>query len=238
MTENQCPHCGHALGTGTGASFCQFCGGALVKSQPAPMDAALQKLLQQAETESDAKRKHEMLTRALAAYPDSLAVAEELLFMGRLYERNARNLDFSVIKSYLLNLYLEPDAIAPEKQAGMRRELFDHPDLERCLALCEDRGTFMHHYLKRLSSEFISLFLQGSSQYMHRWFGISVDSRAPKLLAVPAAKMIAGMTTDEQLTAEQRGQLVSAFYAAFAVQYNGETSWLQKELAERNINIA
>ena len=238
MNENQCPHCGHVLVTGAGASFCQFCGGALVKAQPAPMDAALQKFLQQAESESDPKKKHEILTRAQAAYPDSLAVAEELLYMGRLYERSARQLDFSVIKSYLLNLYLEPDAITPAKQAEMRRELFDYADLERCLALCEDRATFMHHYLKRLSSDFISLFLQGSSQYMHRWFGISVDSRAPKLLAIPAAKMIAAMTADEQLTAEQRGQLVSAFYAAFAVQYNGETSWLQKELAERNITIA
>ncbi|HNX62593.1 MAG TPA: hypothetical protein PKN45_08120 [Candidatus Limiplasma sp.] len=235
MSETLCPRCGKALNPETGASFCPFCGAAL--STPEPEDEAVQALLKQAAAQSDPVKRHDLLIRAQEQYPRSLAVAEELLLLGRLYQRNPRKLDFSVIKSWLLNLYLDPRPFTEEQQAAMRNELFHHPDLDRCLALCGDETVFLNRYLTRMSAQFIDLFLKGNSQYMHRYFGFGLESRAAKYLAEPSARILAAISADTGLTPEQRGLLKRAFFAAFRQQLGEDTQWLQQAMAERNVTL-
>jgi hypothetical protein len=238
MSERQCPHCGRRITVDGSATFCPYCGGALGPAALDPQADAVQAALARVEAQANPVKKHELLEAALREFPDSLAVAEEVLFLGRLHERSKRTLDFSVIKSYLLNLYLEPETLTAEKRDAMRRELFDHPDLDRCLKLAGDEDVFMAHYLHRLSGQFIQLFLHGSSKYMRRFFGFGMDSRAPKLLASPAAKMLAGMQADAALTDRQRSMLMRAFFDAFCEHLGGETRWLEEAMAERPIVLA
>ena len=237
MSDTICPHCGKTVNAESGAQFCPFCGKPLKQPPAQPISDAERDILAQAEAQADPVKKHRLLTDALAKYPQSLPIAEELLFLGRLYERNQRTLDFSVIKCYLLNLYLEPDTISPAKQDAMRLELFSHPDLDRCLRLAPERNAYMAHYLHRLSCQFIDLFLRGSSRYMRRVFGIGLESRAPKLLASPAVRMLAAMRDDAALTPKQRSQMMHAFYAAFSTQLGGDTQWLVQAMAERGVTL-
>lgn len=236
MSELTCPHCGRNLSVGNGAAFCPFCGGMLRKAESTPDDEAARALLLKAEGLSDPEKKHELLLQGMAEHPDSLAIAEELLFLGRLYERSHNRVDFSVIKCYLLNIYLEPEELSPAKIDAMRRELFDHPDLDRCLRLSADPSAFLSRYLFRLSQLFIDLFLKGSSKYMHRFFGLGLDSRAPKLLATPVSRMLAGIQRDPNLTPEQRSLLKYALYTAFTSQV-GDAQWLQQEMTERGVAL-
>lgn len=235
MSETLCPRCGKSLNPETGASFCPFCGAPL--TAPEPEDDAVQALLKQAAAQSDPVKRHDLLIRAQEQYPRSLAIAEELLLLGRLYQRNPRKLDFSVIKSWLLNLYLEPRTFTPEQQAAMRSELFHHPDLDRCLGLCGDQNAFLIRYLTRLSNQFIELFLKGNSQYMHRYFGFGLESRAAKYLAEPSARMLAAISADTELTDCQRALLKNAFFNAFRQQLGEDTQWLQQAMAARNVTL-
>ncbi|MCE5344464.1 MAG: zinc ribbon domain-containing protein [Eubacteriales bacterium] len=237
MKERLCPHCGRRITIDNGAAFCPYCGGALTTLPPDSEDDAVKALLTSADAQTDPRKKHDLLLQAQAEHPGSLAIAEELLFLGHLYERNRHTLDFSVIKSYLLNLYLEPETISAEKRDAMRRELFDHPDLERCLALSTDKAAFMVHYLHRLSIQFIQLFLHGSSKYMRRYFGMGLDSRAPKLLAYPAAKMLSAMRDDPALSEEQRSLLMHVFFDSFSEQVGGEIHWLEETMVEHNVSL-
>lgn len=237
MSEFQCPHCARKLSVESGAAFCPYCGGSLAKAQPAEEEAAVRAMLEKAEAATDPVKKHALLMEAQTAHPQSLAVAEELLFLGRLHERNPKQLDFSVIKSYLLMIYLEPETIQPAKIDAMRRELFDCPELNRCLELCDDPTAFLNRYLTRLTGQFIDLFLYGSSKYMHRFFGLGLDSRAPKLLAAPVAHMIAAVQADRELTPEQRSQLAHALHAGYATRFSADTQWLQKEMTDRHLTL-
>ena len=237
MSETICPHCGKAVSAESGALFCPFCGKPLKQAPAQPISDAERDILAKAEAQVDPVKKHRLLSDALAKYPQSLPIAEELLFLGRLNERNQRSLDFSVIKCYLLNLYLEPDTISPAKQDAMRLELLSHPDLDRCLRLAPDRNAYMAQYLHRLSCQFIDLFLRGSSKYMRRIFGFGVESRAPKLLAPPAARMLVAMHNDQALTPEQRAQLSQAFFDAYSTQLGADTQWLLAEMAALGVKL-
>jgi len=237
MKERLCPRCGKTLPADSDAAFCQYCGAPVGHADGREEKEAVQALLTQANKQTDPVKKHDLLLKALQEDPQSLSAAEELLLLGRLHERSPRKLDFSVIKSFLLNAYLEPEEFATVTRQAMRREIFNHPDLARCLALTEDENAFLTRYLTRLSNQFIELFLRGSSRYMRRFFGMGLESRAPKLLAPPAAKLINEVRADQELTAEQRSLLTHAFYNAFSSQMGGDTQWLDQAMAERGIAL-
>ena len=234
MSTKPCPHCGKPLDLDSGAAFCPYCGGSL--AVPKAENEAVEAVLAQVTALTDPRKKHEVLEKAQKEHPDSLAIAEEILMLGRLYKRNPKVFDFSVIKSYLLMIYLDTDALPDDKIAAMRTELFFHPDLAKCLSLAPDADAFMRHYLTRLSREFIQLFLFGSSKYMHRYFGFGLDSRAPKLLADPAVRMLSAIKTDKSLLPEQRSLLMQAFYAGFAQQLNN-TQYLDQAMAAMGLQL-
>lgn len=227
-----CPRC-HKPAQAADAAFCAYCGAPMPKDASA-VPEAVQEVLARVKATSDPKKKYDLLTKAQQDEPDSLDIARELLHLGRLYERGGRNVDFSVIKCYLLHMYLTPREFSEEQKAAMRKELFHHPQLERCQALAPDAEGFTREYLMRLSSEFADLFLKGSSTYMHSFFGIRFNSRADKLLASPAARMLAAIHGDTQLEGDERAMLYECFYRGYLSQIGGEDE-LRKQLAQYDL---
>lgn len=227
MAEQVCPKCHKPIAAGEPAVFCPFCGEKL----PAGLNLAA------VLAEPNPVKRHDRLLALQAEHPDSLEIAEELLHLGRLYERGKRGVDFSIIKCYVLNVYLEPETLRREQCEALRREIFSHPDLDRCLELAPDRELFLRRYLTRLSEDFIRLFLKGSSRHMHVILGFSNEGKAPKYLAQPAAQMLKNMRADGALTAAQRGMLQKAFYAAFARLMDGETRYLDELLKKYALDV-
>ena len=230
MTEITCQKCHKSISAADSAAFCPYCGERLHAGTGGPDLSAVR-------GEADPVKKHTMLMDLQAQYPDSLEVAEEILYLGRLYERNQRRLDFSVIKSYVLNIYLEPETIKADRREELRKEIFSHPDLDRCLELSKDKNVFLLRYIERISEEFIRLFLKGSTKYMRSFFGFTQSSKAPKFLALPATRMLKNMQLDESMTDEQKGLLMKGFYTAFSCQADGDTQYLDQELKQRGIEI-
>jgi endogenous inhibitor of DNA gyrase (YacG/DUF329 family) len=228
MAERLCPKCHAAVGAAEQAAFCPFCGEKLL---PADLD------LSAALREADPVKKHDRLLALLEQHPDSLEVAEELLLLGRLYERGKKGMDFSVIKCYVLNVYLEPEELKPLKREALRQEIFHHPDLDLCLTLAQEPNVFLRRYLTRLSAEFIRLFLKGSTRHMHAVFGYVNESKAPKHLALPAAQMLQAMQRDQSLTGAQKSLLMCAFYDAFSREMSGETRFLDEMLLTLHLTI-
>lgn len=229
-----CPRCGQQ--TVEGAAYCPFCGTPLPRRAGA-LSPEGQALLSRALETSDPKKKHELLLKARAVCPDSLEVEEALLFLGRLYERNPRKVDFSVIKCYLWHMYLTPDEFTPEKRQEMREELFHDPQLERCLALAPDAALFLRQYLERLAAEFVNLFLKGSNRYTNAIFGIRLDGRMEKVLAPHVAGMLQAIQNDARLEDGQRDLLSHALYRAFLSETGGNPDWLNAQLTRRGLPV-
>lgn len=229
MADMLCPKCRQPIGAAQQAAFCPFCGERLpVKGGPD---------LSAVRGEADPVKKHDLLLKLLLENPDSLEVAEEILYLGRLYQRGKKGLDYSVIKCYMLNVYLEPAEMQKDRREALRQEIFRHPDLDRCLSLVEDKEAFLRRYLEHLAQEFIRLFLKGSTKYMRSFFGYTNLAKAPKYLAQPTAGMMRSMLRDETLTEAQRALLTQALYAAFAREMNGETRYLDELLQTYNLAV-
>lgn len=230
-TTRICPAC-QKPAIVEGATFCPYCGQPLDAPQRQPLQKGALDAITKASQAKDPKAKLSILTNAQKEYPDCLEIAEELLFLGRLYERDAKNADYSVIKCYLFQLYLTPEDFSDAKAEAMRTEFFSHPQLLRCLALAADPNLFTQRYLMRLAGEFIELFLRGSNIYMRSIFGFTMGSKAPQLLAAPAGNILLNIHSDLALPQDQRHTLYTAFYNAFDRQMSGETSWLDELLAK------
>lgn len=229
-----CPHCGRR--TVEGAAFCPFCGAALPKRSSA-LSPEGEALLGQAGKTSDPVEKHRLLLRARALCPDCLEVEEALLFLGRLYERNPRKMDFSVIKCYLWHMYLTPGDFSPEKREAMRQELLHDPQLERCQELSGDAARYFLSYLERLAGEFVSLFLLGSNRYTNAFLGFRLDPRMDKVLASPVASMLQNIWNDGRLEDGERDALSGALYRAFLAQTGGNAAWVDARLKELGLPV-
>lgn len=229
MPEITCPKCHKTVSAAESAAFCPFCGERLQAAGGVDLSAV--------RAERNPVKKHAMLEALKQTHPDNLEVAEEILYLGRLYDRGKRGVDFSIIKSYMLNVYLEPETLKKNQREVLRREIFTHPDLDICLNLCDDQEVFLRRYLEHIAEEFIRLFLKGSAQYMHSFFGYTNESKAPKHLALPVAGMLKAMRDDETLTGAQRELLMRATYTAFARQMNGQTTYLDEALQKYRISM-
>ena len=233
-TTRTCPVCRKDQPVGD-AAFCPFCGASL--AVPAPVPESVKKTLEALQKTDDPVKKHKLLMAAREECPDQLDIEREILFLGRLHERNAKSPSFDVIKCFLLHFYLTPENFSPEKKAQMRRELFEDEQLKRCQALAPDAAAFTAAYLKRLSGEFIRLFLEGSNYYMHSIFGFTMKKNTSKLLAAPASTILSNIRKDGELSQEQRDMLMNAFFAAFAQQMDNDTSHLLKALEEKGCTL-
>jgi len=226
-----CPRCHKECPTAD-AVFCPFCG-APVSVQKSTMTDELKKILQKADKMEDPVKKHALLKEAEKQYPDSLEVAEELLFLGRLHERSPRKMDFSVIKCFLLHMYLTPGDFSDEKKDEMRQELFQHPQLMKCLSLAADKDVYMRRYLEKLSAAFVDLFLKSSNRYTNSFFGIRLGGRMDKTLASPVCRTLHAIRKDMKLDGTQRDMLYDAFYRAYLAETGGDPKWVD-ELLEKD----
>lgn len=225
-----CPCCGKASQL-TAASFCPYCGAAMHAPVAGSIPEEARRMLSEAEAQRDPRKKHEIYLEAQKKFPDCLEVAEAILYLGRLYERDPRKIDYSVIKCYLWHMYLTPEDFSDETKEAMRSELFDHPDLKRCLTLAPDADAFLRGYLEQLAKEFVRIFLSSSSRYMPSFFGIRFDGRTAKVLAPPVATMLSNIRKDFSLSPDQRAMLSAALYQGFLKQTGGDSHWLDEKLA-------
>ncbi|MBR6570154.1 MAG: hypothetical protein IKK75_06830 [Clostridia bacterium] len=231
----QCPVCRRDMPV-ENVAFCPYCGTALPKADK-NVPEEIRRLLDDVQKQKDPVQKHQLLTAAQDQYPDSLEIAQEILFLGRLYERSAKKLDYSVIKCYLWHMYLTPEQFSTDTKNAMREELVNHPHLQKCLSLAPDADIFMRQYLTRLAAEFVRVFLMGSTHYTKTLFGFRLDSRMGRVLAQPAAQMLCAIREDEQLDVKNRALLFDALYRAFVAETGGESQWVDALLEQKGYPV-
>lgn len=210
-------------------AFCPYCGGKLPEPKPvpeAPRHEKAEQWIRKAMKESSFPKRKEILEKGLKELPDSRDIAWELLFIGEEGPKRGNTIDFSVIKCWIMEIYRKPAELPEDKKDRMRSQLFDSPELKRCLNMFEDPEAKHREYLQRLCGEYIELFMEGDNLLMGNWFGFHRDRKKEKVLAEPAAAMIQRMRQDEKLLPEQRNMLGDAMYKAFSLRYNGKTEYL------------
>lgn len=225
-----CRQCGKTIGDES-AAFCPYCGTKLTaETIPETRNEEAEKWIRKAQAINSYPEKKKILLKGLETCPGDRDIEWELLFIGEEGSKKKWAIDFSIIKSWILEMYRKPGDFSEEQRNNMRSQLFDAPQLTSCLRKFEDPDRKQQEYLLRLCREFTEIFLEGDSQVMGKLFGFSLERNKEKRLAVPAAQMIERMKADEKLSPEQREQLWKAMYQAYAVRAQGNTQYLDEQL--------
>lgn len=232
-----CEKCGKSLEVAE-AAFCPFCGAPVRRSAPAEKDEPavpeeVKKWLGQIEQAGNIPARKKLILKARKEFPDCFPIEWEYLFIG--HEKRGRNnvVDFSIIKSYLLKMYMTPDEFSAERKQQDRKELFGDEQLLKCLSLSPDPDKAMRDYLIRLSREFIDYFIEGDSGVTRRLFGFRIDRNPEKTLSNAVAAVLEKIRSDSGLAPEQRDLLYQCFYQAFSIKMDGRTEWLSAALDEQ-----
>ncbi len=211
----------------TGAAFCPFCGKALPQQAAPEQEDGLTEearaLLKKAGTITNLYERRKVLWQARELCPDNLTIETELLFIGNIPEKK-RTLDFSIIKSYLLHMYVEPKEVGVKNFPANREELQHGEQLRRCLALASDPDAYLRMYLSRLSDEYIRIFLKESSRYVQSFLSFRIG-KLDKQIAVPVNRMLSNISADTELEPEFRALLASAVRGAYKTMF-GTDEWL------------
>lgn len=224
-----CPRCKKQLDVES-AAFCPFCGATLSAPPERTADPGVEKWLRKAAEVTAMPEKRKILLQAQAEYPDCFPIEWELLFIGHEKKRKWK-MEFSIIKSFLLEIYRTPEDFSEERRAQDRREIFEDPQLLHCLDLAEDRDAAMAKYLNRLCREYIDIFLEGDSRTYRTFLGFRLERKPEKALSEAAAYVLRGILKDQQLSLEERDMLYKAFYQALSEKLNGNTEWLEQAMA-------
>lgn len=225
--NNQCPHC-NALISENKAAFCPFCGQSLGLQATQTVDIKVKEMLEKANQCSVIFDRAKVLKEADTLYPDRFDINWEILFLGDIPEKGKAN-GFLAIKSYLLQMYLEPREFKKQLIPELRQKLFDPPQLRKCEELCSD-PLLKSKYFDRLCEEFIQLFLMGSSRYMNTVFGFRIERKPEKHLALPLYRMIENIRNDSDTNADDRKMLEICLYNAFKRLTGGNTGYLDNML--------
>lgn len=227
-----CRQCGRIIAD-SGISFCPYCGAKLetpAETSPELRNEEAEKWVRKAQEVASYPERKKILERGLKACPDSREIAWELLFIGEPQSKKKWAVDFSVIKSWILEIYWKPKDFSEVKKAELRAQLFDAPELKACFDRFENPEEKQKEYLLRLCREYVELFLEGSNQVMGNIFGFQLERNKEKKVAVPVAEMIGRIRTDEKLLPEQREQLWKALYQGYTAWANGKTEYLDEQL--------
>lgn len=176
------------------------------------------------------RKEKKILLEAQAACPGCFPIEWELLFIGRGNKLRSRGVDFSLVKSYLLEIWLTPEEFSEERRRADRLELFEDPQLLRCLAMSENPASAMEEYLFRLSGEFITYFIEGDNRITRPLFGLRLDRNPKKTVSEAAAKVLRNIRADEDLPEDRKNQLFRVFYQALSRHLGGQTSWVDAAL--------
>ena len=196
-----CNQCGRTI-EGEGIAFCPYCGAKLntEENSSVPVNEEAEKWIRKALGVNSYPERKKILTEGLKACPDSLEIAWELLFVGEEPPKRVRGIDYSIIKSWILEIYLKPGEFSEEKRNAMRAQLFDDPKLKDCLNRFDNPEDKQKEYIQRLCREYVELFLEGSNLVMGNIFGFHIERNKDKRLAVPMAQMIERIRADEKLS--------------------------------------
>ena len=225
-----CGQCGKMI-TGEDAVFCPYCGAKLTAEPVAEIrNEEAEKWVRKALATTSYPDRKKILQKGLEACPDSREILWELLFIGEPEKKRMKVFDYSIIKSWVMEIYHTPGDFSEDKRNRMRAQLFDAPELAACFNRFENPEEKHREYLLRLCREYVELFLEGSSPGMGDIFGIRMERNKEKKVAVPVADMIARIRADEKLLPEQREQLWKALYQGYAAWANGKTEYLDERL--------
>ena len=224
-----CNQCGKKI-EGEGIAFCPYCGAKLTAGENGPRNEETEKWIRKALGVNSYPERKKILQEGLKACPDSREIEWEMLFIGEEPKKGKWGIDFSIIKSWILEIYFKPEEFNEEKKDWMRAQLFDAPQLKECLNRFDNPEDKQREYLQRLCTEYVELFLEGSNQVMGNIFGFHIERNKDKRLAVPVAHMIKRIRADEKLSPEQREQLWKAMYQGYAARTKGNTEYLDEQL--------
>ena len=225
-----CSQCGKTI-EGEGMAFCPYCGAKLqTETIPEIRNEEAEKWVRKALAVNSYPERKKILQKGLEACPDSREIAWEMLFIGEQAAKRSKGLDFSIIKSWILEIYLKPGEFSEEQKEKMRTQLFDAPELLRTLNLFENPEDKQREYLQRICREYVELFLEGSNLIMGNIFGFRLERNKEKRLAGPVAQMIERIRADEKLLPQQREQLWKALYQAYGTRTGGKMEYLDEML--------
>ena len=225
-----CEKCGKTIEV-EGVAFCPYCGTKLaVNNPPEERNEAAERWIREAQAMTSYPKRKEILLKGQQACPDSREIAWELLFIGKPEEKRPKAIDYSIIKSWILEIYWNPGSFSEERKDRFRAQLFDDPELVRTLQMFPDPEKKQREYLERLCKEYVELFLEGNNQVMGGIFGFRLERNKDKRIAVPVAQMIANIRADEKLLPEQREQLWKILYQAYGVRTGGKMEYLDELL--------
>lgn len=209
-----CNQCGKEI-AGEGISFCPYCGTKLAQPKGKAVSPEAEEWIRKALRVTSIPERKKILEEAKRACPDDPAIDWELLFVGTPEPKPPRGrIDFSIIKSWLLQIWRKPGDFPEAKRDAMREELFDSPQLQRTLAAYANPEEKMREYLERLCREYITIFLKEDNQLMGNIFGLRIGRNRDKILAGAVEEMIRRIETDNHLTEERQKMLADAMRQA------------------------
>lgn len=225
----RCPRCGKEI-PGEGMAFCPYCGTRIdsAAEDQRETDPRVKERIRKALAETGLPKRKRILEKAKEEFPDSLEIDWELLFIGRENPKPRRGqIDYSIIKSYLLNIYRAPEDFSQEEQERMRKELFEDPQLTRLLTASGNPEGRMREYLQRLCSEYMEIFLAGDNRINGTIFGFSLNRNKGKAIAGPVSEIIRRVDADSALSAEQREMLRDALVRAYLAAEGAKIEYLE-----------
>lgn len=191
---------------------------------------SMDELLFFADTTDSPQEIYAALLQAERLAPEDINVQRRLLMNGRLHERDAKKMDFSVIKCYLLHAFEHPEDHSEAQLKQMTRELFDEERLQTCLRLSKEPARFLQTYLEDLSREYMRVFVAPDNTHIPRVFGLSFKGSLSKYLAKPAKDIIHNILSSPYMNVEEARLLSRAFYRAFYDHAHGEVRELDSLL--------
>lgn len=209
-----CRQCGKEI-TGEGIAFCPFCGVKIVAAENAQTSAEAEEWVRKALKITSLPERKKLLDQAKQACPDAPEIDWELLFIGTPNPKPKRGrMDFSIIKSWLLQIYRNPGEFSAEERNAMRHELFEGEKLRAILAASADPEAKMQEYLNRLCREYIEIFLKEDNRLMGNIFGFRLGKNRMKPVEDAVNGMIRLMEADEKLSEDRRSALTEAMRLA------------------------
>lgn len=209
-----CRQCGKAI-TGEGIAFCPFCGAKITATENVQASVEAEEWVRKALKITSLPERKKLLDQAKQACPDAPEIDWELLFIGTPNPKPKRGrMDFSIIKSWLLQIYRNPGEFSAEERNAMRHELFEGEKLRAILAASADPKAKMQEYLNRLGREYVDIFLKEDNRLMGNIFGFRLGKNRMKPVEDAVNGMIRLMEADEKLSEEQRTALTGAMRQA------------------------